>query len=166
MRRRVFAPSTADGQLVDPRADVWVGVGMWAGTGVGLGEHATRAAHSRKILMRASFEQGPRQARRARLAQASGQRLTPIPVSSVDVIVIVIVDVITPVIVAVHLNGNAPVVVIDTVDDGIHDALRQRQAPVVHGADHAHGGVPVQVHGHDHGGDHVDDHDHDRVNAN
>jgi len=57
--------------------------------------------------------------------------------------VVVAVAVIGPVIVAVHLNGNATVIERDR-------------------GDHAHGGVPVQVHGHGHGGGNDHDNDYDR----
>ena len=66
----------------------------------------------------------------------------------------VIVDVIAPVAVIVAVNGNAPVDVIGTVDDPA--SFRQfNMGTPVNGADHAHGSVPVHVHGHDHGPDHV-----------
>jgi hypothetical protein len=69
------------------------------------------------------------------------------------------------VIVAVHMNGNAPVGVIGPVDDRCLTLTKRIIDPVVNGVDHHNGGVLVQVHGHDHGGDHVDDHDHDHVNV-
>jgi hypothetical protein len=55
------------------------------------------------------------------------------------------VDVIAPVIAAVHLNGNAPVGVIGPVDDRRLTPTK-RIDPGVNGVDHLHGGVPVQVH--------------------
>jgi hypothetical protein len=67
----------------------------------------------------------------------------------------VIVDVSGPVIVAVHLNGNDTVGVIDAVDGDAEEMG-------VNGPDHDHVCFPVHVHGHDHGGDHghghVNDH--------
>ena len=62
-----------------------------------------------------------------------------------------------PVIVDVHLNGNATVSVIRPVDVGLHGSSR--------GSDHLHGGVQVHVHGHDHVSDHVHVFDHVRSHA-
>jgi hypothetical protein len=95
--------------------------------------------------------------------------------------VIVPVIVIGPVIVAVHVHGNDTVIVIgtggsrsrasralaDTSNEMITGdstlapdpeprsppGIRLRR-PIDNGSDHAHGGVPVHVHGHDHGSDH------------
>jgi hypothetical protein len=77
------------------------------------------------------------------------------PRRCVAVDVIVDVDVIGPVIVAVNLNVNEPVGVIDPVDGRSHGAP---------GSDHDQGIVPVHVHVDDHGCDHgavnVNDHGH------
>jgi hypothetical protein len=70
------------------------------------------------------------------------------------VIVAVIVDVDAPVILAVHVNGNAHVGVIE------NDQVPRVPINVL---DHAHGSVPVHVHGQDHGADHVHGHVHGHV---
>jgi hypothetical protein len=66
-----------------------------------------------------------------------------------NVIVAVDVDVAAPLIVAVHVHGNAPMIVIEEA--------RPR--------DHAHGGVPVHVHGYDQGGGHAHVNDHGHVHG-
>ena len=68
-------------------------------------------------------------------------------------------NVIGPVIVAVHVNGNAPVIVIGPVDTvkpvlRLHRTVVPTDSDAATGADHDHGGVPVHVHGHDHGAVH------------
>ena len=76
--------------------------------------------------------------------------------------VIVIVIVIDPVIVAVHVHGNAPVIVIATVAASLVSERIPLSEPepgaeesTSTGRDHVHGGDHVHVHGHDHGADHV-----------
>jgi hypothetical protein len=84
----------------------------------------------------------------------------------------VAVDVIVPVSVALHVNGNAPVAANDfargaeaitptaftsvdpiasALDDGM---IMNALVAVSEVGDHLHGGVRVHVHGHDHGTDH------------
>ena len=97
-----------------------------------------------------------------------------------NVIVFAIVAVIAPVIVGVHMNGNATVGVIERINDwgsklrsatarrgSQRSAFHVRMAIPHPGEslerfDHAHGGVPVHVHGQgcDHGHGHDQGHDH------
>ncbi len=77
------------------------------------------------------------------------------------------VDVIGPVIVAVHVNGAAHVGVADAVSDRRQQVASDRRPPTValepmsrssrqigHGLGFGHGVGPVHVHSHDHVGDH------------
>jgi hypothetical protein len=89
--------------------------------------------------------------------------------------VILAVIVAGPVIVDVHLNGNATVGVIETVQGsmrlvGMATTLSKSRSVDILLAldkttDHAHGGVPVQVHVYDHGCGHDHGHGHGHGHA-
>jgi hypothetical protein len=85
------------------------------------------------------------------------------------------VNVLDPVIVAVHVHVNDPVDVIDAVNDQDRSGIgfvsiaivrssssirRASLGCVVDGVDHYHGAVPVHVHGLEHGADQGHGHDH------